>query len=72
MSVALPLDKMTMMEKISTMELLWDDIMRDSKNYPSPMWHEEVLRQREDMLNKGEAIFEDWEKVKKELWHELT
>jgi len=72
MSTTLQLEKMTMLEKISAMELLWDDITRDSKKYPSPNWHKEILRQREEMLKNGEAVFEDWEKVKKELWNELT
>ena len=72
MLATLPLEKMSMAEKISTMEVLWDDICRDSDNYPSPEWHGEILKQREQMIKNGEASFEDWEKVKKELWNELT
>jgi hypothetical protein len=68
----LPLEKMTMIEKISTMELLWESIARDSKNYQSPEWHGDILEQREEMRKKGEAVFEDWEKVKDELWNDLT
>ena len=71
MLATLPLEKMSMAEKISTMEVLWDDICRDSDNYPSPEWHGEILKQREQMIKNGEASFEDWEKVKKELWNEL-
>ena len=71
MLATLPLDKMTMSEKISTMEVLWENITQDSQNYPSPPWHGEILKHRENMLKSGEAVFEDWELVKKELWDEL-
>jgi hypothetical protein len=71
MLATLPLDKMTMSEKISIMEVLWENITQDSQNYPSPPWHEEILKHRENMLKSGEAVFEDWELVKKELWDEL-
>jgi len=72
MSIILELEKMSMSEKISMMECLWDDICRNAKEYPSPEWHGEVLKQREKMIRSGAATFEDWEKVKKELWNELT
>ena len=71
MLATLPLEKMSMAEKISTMEVLWNDICRNSDNYPSPEWHGKILNQREQMIKNGEASFEDWEKVKKELWNEL-
>ncbi len=71
MVAPLPLEKMTMSEKISTMEILWENITQDSQCYPSPAWHEEILKERENMLKNGEAAFEDWETVKKELWNEL-
>ena len=72
MLATLPLEQMSMTEKISTMEFLWDDICHNSKNYPSPVWHGEILKQREEMLKNGEVFFEDWDKVKKELWNELV
>jgi len=72
MTATLPLEKMTMSEKISTMELLWENITQDSSDYPSPAWHGAVLKHREEMLKKGDAVFEDWELVKKELWNELA
>ena len=71
MLATLPLEKMTMPEKISTMEILWENITQNSQHYPSPAWHGEILKQRENMVKNGEATFEDWELVKKELWNEL-
>ena len=72
MLATLPLEKMSMTDKISTMEMLWDDISHNAKDYPSPEWHGDVLKQREEMIATGKAKFEDWEKVKKELWNDLT
>jgi len=57
MLATLPLEKMSMAEKISTMEVLWDNICRDSDNYPSPEWHGEILKKREQMIKNGEASF---------------
>ena len=72
MTTALPLNKMTMSDKISAMELLWDDIIHHSPDFPSPSWHGEILKEREKLIKKGEATFEDWREVKQELWNELT
>lgn len=72
MIATLPLKKMTTADKISTMEILWDDICRDEFNYPSPAWHGEVLREREEALKQGKDEFENWEDVKKELRNSLT
>lgn len=41
-------------------------------NYPSPIWHGELLRERETELDQGKDKFEDWEDVKKELRTLLT
>ncbi len=72
MLATLPLEKMNMSDKISTMEVLWEDICRNSREYESPAWHGDILKKREEMIKKGYADFEDWENVKKELWNELT
>ena len=45
MTMALKLDEMTTEEKIAVMEALWRDLSRG--DYPSPLWHREVLEARE-------------------------
>ena len=47
MIVTLPLEEMSMEDKISTMEILWEEICKDSNNFPSPLWHAEILQERE-------------------------
>ncbi len=68
MNITLPLDKMTIAEKIQTMETLWDDLCHNSqKDIPSPAWHKKILSERENEVKAGKAHFIDWEQAKKEI-----
>lgn len=72
MEVTLPLDKMTVAEKLRAMELLWADLSRNEAKIESPAWHGDVLRDREAKIKSGEAKFMDWETAKKQLREKLT
>lgn len=61
MTVALPLEQMTVAEKLQAMEALWADLSRNGA-LESPAWHEDVLRAR-----AGEENFVDWETAKQQL-----
>jgi hypothetical protein len=63
MQISLPLDKMSVQEKILTMETLWRDLSRDDSGYESPLWHREVLECREVEGGK----FTDWEESKRAI-----
>lgn len=65
--VSLPLDKMSIEEKIQTMETLWDDLCKKENNLSSPTWHKQILQEREKQIKKGSDAFEDWEKAKKHI-----
>lgn len=67
MPVSLPLNEMTLEEKLQAMEALWDDLSRDPEALKSPAWHEDVLREREEHLVAGEAEFVDWEQAKADI-----
>lgn len=67
MPVDLPLDKMTTEEKLQAMEALWTDLSRDPDQVPSPGWHGDVLRDREQKVKEGKEHFVDWETAKKRL-----
>ena len=67
MRPTLPLNEMTLAEKLETMEALWEDISRDEHAFESPEWHATVLREREKLIQSGEAQFIDWEQAKEEL-----
>lgn len=61
MTVALPLEQMTVAEKLQAMEALWADLSRNDA-LESPAWHEDALRTR-----TGEENFVDWETAKQQL-----
>ena len=69
--ITLPLDEMTVEEKLQVMEMLWENLCQDEANIPSPAWHEEVLREREAALSRGEDEVEDWEEAKRRIRNEL-
>jgi hypothetical protein len=50
MKLVLPLDKMTITDKLQALEQIWDDLCRNQEQIPSPDWHEEILHAREDRI----------------------
>lgn len=71
MEATLPLDKMTVAEKLRAMEMLWADLSRNEAQFESPAWHEDVLRDREAKIKSGKESFMDWETAKKQLRKKL-
>ena len=67
MPVTLPLNEMTVTEKLELMETLWADLSRNAESLESPEWHRDVLEEREKRINSGEAKFSDWEQAKAEI-----
>jgi hypothetical protein len=67
MDIALPLDQMTIAEKLRTMESLWDDLCRREESIPVPQWHKDLLDERERLIQQGKARFLDWETAKKRI-----
>lgn len=67
MSRSLPLKEMTVQEKLSAMELLWDDLARDPESVKSPEWHKTVLDGRRQRAVDGLAQFQDWATAKDKI-----
>jgi len=57
MDVTLPLDKMSVEEKLRALELLWEDLSRTPSTIHSPAWHKDVLEARERRLREGKEKF---------------
>jgi len=66
-SSTLPLDKMTTSEKLRALEEIWDDLLRQSDDVPSPSWHADVLGARQKRHREGASQFEDWASAKDRL-----
>jgi hypothetical protein len=60
----LPLDQMTVAEKLQLMEVLWEDLSKNPDDVPSPEWHKDVLNECRRKAESGEEQFIDWEKAK--------
>lgn len=67
MLVTLPLEKMSIEEKLQTMEALWDDLCKNADSIKSPSWHQEILDGRERALKNGDDEFVDWDRAKKNI-----
>jgi hypothetical protein len=67
MEIKLPLEKMTTAEKLRVMETLWADLTRDERQFDSPKWHGDVLRERAERVKRGKESFMDWETAKQQL-----
>ncbi len=67
MNTVLDIGKLTRAEKLRAMEELWEDLSRPEEEYPSPEWHGDVLREREEALQAGKDEFIPWEDAKRIL-----
>ncbi len=71
MSISLPLEKMSVEEKLQAMESIWDDLCDRADSLASPAWHGEVLAERESALKGADDEFIDWEKAKQNIKKQL-
>ncbi len=67
MEITLPLEQMTVAEKLRVMEAIWADLSRHEENVPSPAWHEQVLKEREERIKSGQEKYISWGTAKQEL-----
>lgn len=61
------IEKMTLDEKLKTMELLWDDLCANHENIPSPAWHKPILEERDKLLEEGRETPVDWNEAEKSI-----
>jgi hypothetical protein len=67
MDPALPLEKMSVQEKLRVLQLLWEDLTRVPSDMPAPDWHRDVLDAREQRVQEGREKFIPWSEAKKDL-----
>ena len=67
----LPLADMTVTEKLQIIEDVWLDLAKEPDQVPSPDWHGDVLRAREQGIRDGQARFLDIAEAKQILGHLL-
>ncbi len=64
MDLTLSLEKMTITEKLYTMEKIWDELRLNAKTMQTPAWHKDVLIKREKDIAAGIDNFIDWDEAK--------
>jgi hypothetical protein len=67
MAISIPLESMSVEEKIQVMEIIWDDLCHKADGMESPSWHKDILREREEALQPGNNEFIDWDLAKKKI-----
>jgi hypothetical protein len=63
----LSIENLTRTEKLRMMEVIWDDLSRDSETFSSPEWHAQALKEAERALAANQTHFVSWETAKKML-----
>ena len=56
MSIA-EIQKMTVQEKLTAMEQLWESLSQKETDLESPDWHEDILRDRKAKIDSGAGKF---------------
>jgi hypothetical protein len=72
MQVAIPLEKMTTIEKFRVIEDVWDSICHSNEDIPSPAWHADILRSRKQQVCNGELVFLKLNEAKRVLRDRLA
>ena len=67
MDISLPLDQMSVAEKLRAIETIWDDLCRTPAAVPSPSWHADVLAAREKRFAEGDEGATEWEEAKRRI-----
>ena len=67
MSIELPLNTMTVAEKVQLLETLWDNLCRESGDVKSPDWHRAVLEERARRLESEKSTVTPWTDAKARL-----
>jgi putative addiction module component (TIGR02574 family) len=61
------IERMSLEERLQTMELLWASLTRTPEAVPSPDWHGELLAARLAKVERGEGEFVSLAEVKARL-----
>ncbi len=67
MSIELPLDSMSVGEKVQLLEQVWDSLCRHSGDVRSPEWHAAVLSERQSQIENGIMPVSAWADAKERL-----
>ena len=61
----IPIDKMSVTEKLEAISLIWDSLAETPNEIPVPDWQRDELEKRSEKLSSGETSISDWEDAEK-------
>jgi len=61
------LKKMTVTEKLKLMEEIWTDLIEHEEQISSPLWHKDILEEREKKIKNGQEAVLDWDEAKERI-----
>ena len=67
MSIEIPLETLSVPERIRLLERVWDSLCSKSGDVRSPEWHREVLEARKHRIEDGRATVSPWNEAKARL-----
>uniref|UniRef100_Q3ARR4 Addiction module component n=1 Tax=Chlorobium chlorochromatii (strain CaD3) TaxID=340177 RepID=Q3ARR4_CHLCH len=59
------LQEQPLAERLMLMEELWETLCNEKHHIQSPAWHQEILEERINLINSGEAEYLSIEELKK-------
>ena len=54
---SLEIEKMSKIQRLQTMEAIWDSLIHETTDIESPEWHQDVLTARKRNIEEGKAEF---------------
>ena len=51
------ISRMSSSERLEAIELLWESFSKEGIDYPSPDWHGQVLTERSEIIDSGNATW---------------
>ena len=58
------ISKMNKVEKLQTMEAIWDSLIHEDSMIESPEWHRDILASRKKKIEEGKAEFRSVEQLR--------
>jgi putative addiction module component (TIGR02574 family) len=58
------INSMSKVERLQTMEAIWDSLIHDNSEIESPEWHRDVLESRKKKIEEGLAEFRSIEELR--------
>lgn len=71
MPFSIPLEQMSVEDKLQAIEEIWADLVGTPEKIPSPSWHANVLHAREERISEGISRFLDVAEAKKAVREQL-